>query len=97
MDLKPLPGYALVRLKKLESGLQTEKDKYAMRSRGILITISTRVPKEMDAVEKETWEPAIGHEVYFAPFEDGEPVKFEGEDYVFLPIKELRGVNYAKA
>ena len=104
MDLKPLPGYALVRLKKLESGLKTEKEKYAVRSEGTLISFmieygekdvfvvegkAVKIPDYYNSMKNKT--------VYFAPFEDGEPVKVKDEEYVFLPVKEIRGVNHAEA
>lgn len=90
MELKPLPGYALVRLKeKYESGLSTEKEKYAERSEGVLVQIAVS-PSD----EQGFWyEGNVNSTVYFAPYTDGEPVKHEGSEYVFLPIKELRGVK----
>lgn len=87
MQLKPLPGYALVRLKeKYESGLSTEKEKYTERSEGTLVDI-----RVVD-YEKE-YGDSIGCSVYFAPYTEGESVKHDGAEYVFLPIKELRGVK----
>lgn len=97
MELKPLPGYALVRLKqKYESGLSTEKEKYAERSEGTLVDILFVLDTDTQFTAedfKRTYAAARNQTVYFAPFTDGEPVKHEGEEYVFLPIKELRGVK----
>lgn len=94
MQLKPLPGYALVRLKeKYESGLSTEKEKYAERSEGLLVSVTVRSTSNTLDVDNETWQEAIGKEVYFAPYTEGEPVKHDGGEYVFLPIKELRGIK----
>ncbi len=94
MQLKPLPGYALVKLKKkYESGLSTEKEKYAERSEGVLVSVSVRADNSLVAAEKETWEEAVGCPVYFAPYTEGEPIKHEGSEYVFLPLKELRGIK----
>lgn len=97
--LKPLPGYALVRLKeKYESGLSTEKEKYAERTEGTLVDFI--YVNEPPVVSQEAldglvacYRLAMGNVVYFAPFTDGEPVKHEGAEYVFLPIKEIRGVK----
>ena len=97
MQLKPLPGYALVKLKKkYESGLSTEKEKYAERSEGTLIShYIVATPENRDCIIElnQHYIDACGGEVYFAPYTEGEPVKYEGDEYVFLPIKELRGVK----
>lgn len=94
MQLKPLPGYALVRLKeKYESGLSTDKEKYTERSEGTLISVSVRSTSQEVDVDNETWGGAVGCEVYFAPYTEGEAVKHDGAEYVFLPLKELRGVK----
>lgn len=98
MHLKPMPGYALVRLKqKYESGLSTEKEKYAERSEGTLIDFILETDEDnVHSLEEfvEFYKGACNHEVYFAPYTEGEPVKHDGHEYVFLPIKEIRGVNY---
>lgn len=95
--LKPLPGYALVRLKeKYESGLSTEKEKYAERTEGTLVEfVLVADEHNVNAVDElhDVYKNAIGCEVYFAPYTDGEPVKHDGHEYVFLPMKELRGVK----
>lgn len=88
--LKPLPGYALVRLNnQYKSGLSTEKEKYGTNTSGTLVsvgfTLETEVPKL--AIE------SIGKTVYFAGFQDGEPITDDGNQYVFVPITELRGVK----
>lgn len=93
--LEPLPGYALVRLpQKYESGLTTEKEKYAMRSEGTLVSLCIKTEsgsqKEHD---DQYWGAHVGLNVFFAPYEDGEPVKHNGDEYVFLPIDQLRGVK----
>ena len=89
MQLKPLPGYALVRLKeKYESGLSTEKEKYAERSEGTLVSVAWLAGDPYDSHIA-----AEGNTVYFAPYTEGEPIKHDGEEYVFLPLKELRGVK----
>lgn len=101
MNLMPLPGYALVRLKeKYESGLSTEKEKYTERSEGTLVSFMVEYKNnEAFAVEgvavpvAEYYNNLKGGTVYFAPYTEGEPVKHEGSEYVFLPIKELRGVK----
>lgn len=97
--LKPLPGYALVRLKeKYESGLSTEKEKYAERTEGTLIELAFVMGETMpDTFTEydfaETYGKGQDNTVYFAPYTDGEPVKYDGSEYVFLPIKELRGIK----
>lgn len=95
--LKALPGYALIELpKKYESGLTTEKEKYAIRSEGTLIDILIVAGdfKGCTAEElKEIYDPAKDKTVYFAAFEDGEEVKYDGKEYVFVPVKSLRGVK----
>ena len=99
MTIKPLPGYAMVRLKqKYESGLSTEKEKYAERSEGTLVHVAFVIGETMpETFSIDDFETTYGEardcEVYFAPFTDGEPIKHEGEEYVFIPIKELRGVK----
>lgn len=90
--LKPLPGFALVELpKKYESGLTTEKEKYALRSEGILINASFRLK------DSGQYKQAEDKTVYFTPYEDGEVVKYEDKEYVFVPLQSLRGVKDAEA
>jgi hypothetical protein len=95
--LKALPGFALIELPtKYESGLTTEKEKYAMRSEGILIeSVIVADSENYNALEDiaELYGKASGHTVYFAPYEDGEPIKHENKEYVFVPVKSLRGVK----
>lgn len=99
--LKPLPGFALVELpKKYESGLTTEKEKYALRSEGKLIDAIDTVDEDSRMTEAdyaETYGSALGCTVYFTPYEDGEVVKHEDKEYVFVPVKSLRGVKDAEA
>ncbi len=100
--LKALPGFALIELpKKYESGLTTEKEKYASRSEGVLRDMQF-VPTlaDMKAMEYE-YAVDYGHAkdktVYFAPYEDGESIKHEDKEYVFVPTRSLRGVKNAEA
>ena len=86
MQLKPLPGYALVKLKqKYESGLSTEKEKYAERSEGTLVDfihvnkVSAASPEGLDMLV-QCYRDARGCVVYFAPYTEGEPVKHEGAE-----------------
>ena len=97
--LKPLPGFALVELpKKYESGLTTEKEKYAMRSEGVLRDMIYPIGDEIDYEYFQiTYESASNKTVYFAPYEDGEVIKHEDKEYVFVPVKSLRGVKNAEA
>lgn len=99
--LKPLPGFALIELpKKYESGLTTEKEKYELRSEGILIDYSADMVADGTGSVLPTGEAYRGLQgstVYFAPFEDGEIVKHEDKEYVFVPVKSLRGVKDAEA
>ena len=95
-SLKPLPGYALVALdKQYQSGLSTEKEKYSTNTSGTLVSVG--LIKDFDtAAEKliaETTLESVGKTVYFASFQDGEPVCDNGFEYVFVPISEIRGVK----
>jgi len=101
--LKALPGFALIELPtKYESGLTTEKEKYASRSEGVLIEFIhvNEVPTaSIDGLEEliGNYRYSINKTVYFAPYEDGESIKHENKEYVFVPIKSLRGVKDAEA
>lgn len=95
-SLIPLPGYALVRLsKKYESGLSVEKEKYATNSQGVLQSYRhsqkslEQVPMNTDAIS--LYDSLIKSTVYFTPFEDGEIIKYDGAEYVFVPLEQLRG------
>ena len=95
-SLMPLPGYALVRLsKKYESGLSVEKEKYATNSQGVLVSYQhskesiERVPMSIDNVS--LYDGMLKKTVYFTPFEDGEIIKYDGAEYVFVPVEQLRG------
>lgn len=89
-SLKPLPGYALVRLgNQYKSGLSTEKEKYSTNTSGTLISVGFTLETEVSKLTIES----IGKTVYFAGFQDGEPVADNGDEYVFVPITELRGVK----
>jgi hypothetical protein len=93
--LKALPGFALIELPtKYESGLTTEKEKYASRSEGILRDAS--FIGELDSIYAQ-YQTSKDFTVYFAPYEDGESVKDGEKEYVFVPVKSLRGVKYAEA
>lgn len=96
--LKALPGFALIELpKKYESGLTTEKEKYAIRSEGILRDFEVGDPIEIGGQvfpQGEAYRGLDGQTVYFAAFEDGEEIKHENKEYVFVPLKSLRGVKH---
>lgn len=95
--LKALPGFALIELpKKYESGIITDKEKYAIRSEGTLIDyILVGDQYNQYALEElaEIYESSKGKTVYFAAYQDGEVVKHENKEYVFVPLKELRGAE----
>lgn len=98
--LKALPGFALIELpKKYESGLTTEKEKYAMRSEGILRDFTLIADREYDVAEDlvEFYNAAANKTVYFAPYEDGEVIKHEDKEYVLVATRSLRGVKDAEA
>ncbi len=94
--LKALPGFALIELpQKYESGLQTEKEKYAMRHEGILRDFTLVDGGDMHISEYliDFYNSAADKTVYFAPFEDGEVIKHEEKEYVFVATRSLRGVK----
>ncbi|ATW62227.1 hypothetical protein CQ476_26 [TM7 phage DolZOral124_53_65] len=96
--LQPLPGFALVRLpKQYESGLSTEKEKFAERTRGFMegYTVDSNDINELERLQS-IYEYALGAEVYFTPYVDGSTIKVDDEEFVFVPLKELRGCR-AKA
>ena len=100
--LKALPGFALIELpKKYESGLTTEKEKYASRSEGVLRDAIYFIGEDDVTLAAEDYDRTYGkakdHTVYFAPYEDGESIKHEDKEYVFVPVKSLRGVKDAEA
>lgn len=91
--LQALPGYALIELPvKYESGLATEKEKYATRSEGRLLDMMVTVDRTEYNEHKKAYTAAIGQRVFFAAFEDGEPILHDGKEYVFVPVDKLRGV-----
>ena len=76
--LKALPGFALIELpKKYESGLTTEKEKYASRSEGVFVD-GIFIKSTSDEMTQEdynrTYGAAKNNTVYFAPYEDGESI-----------------------
>ena len=87
MNLEPLPGYALIKLNsEYQSGLTIEKDTFARRTQGRLIA------------KNETGVPVWNEEntiVYFAPYKDGDPIKYLDNEYVFVKLTELRGIQHA--
>ena len=88
--LIPLPGYALVKLgNQYKSGLSTEKEKYSTNTSGTLVSVGFTLETEVPKLVIES----IGKTVYFAGFQDGEPITDDGNQYVFVPITELRGVK----
>ena len=97
-QLSPMPGFALIKLnKKYESGLSTDREKYAMNSNGTVLCVSLspdvmqNVPSNQDAYS--LYESMVGKMAYFTPFEDGDIIKLDGEEYVFVPVKQIRGVK----
>ena len=96
LPLTTLPGYALVQLeKKYQSGLTSDREKYSTNSSGTLIdlTISADAYPEYFPVEDllQHYQQFTGKTVYFTPYEDGDIIKIEDTEYVFVPIKALRG------
>ena len=94
--LKALPGFALIELpKKYESGLTEAKEKYAIRSEGVLrdVVVANDGSDQLIIELSEIYGEALDKTVYFAAFEDGEVVKHENKEYVFVPVKSLRGVK----
>lgn len=90
IKLKALPNYALIQLpKKYESGLMADKDKYSTNSTGILIQIC--IPDNFPERELALYKTFKDKTVYFTPFEDGEEIKLDDKEYVFIPISALRG------
>jgi len=88
-NLQPLPGYALVRLpKKYESGLSVEKEKYSTNSSGMLLEMTHSTSAAGNVYMYEQFK---GMTVYFTPFEDGDVIKLNEDEYVFVPIEKLRG------
>lgn len=88
-SLKPLPGYALVALdKQYQSGLSTEKEKYSTNTSGTLVSYEPHIDNQINMGLL-----AKGKTVFFAGFQDGEPVRDNGFEYVFVPIGELRGIR----
>lgn len=94
MKLKPLPGYALVKIEeKYSSGLSSERQKYEQRSCGTLISFKSGEDTPVTSIYQ--YDTAVDKTVYFEPFNDGEPVRLDSEEYVFLPLNQLRGVKDA--
>lgn len=93
--LSPMPGFALIKLnKKYASGLSTDREKYSMNSTGELISITFDDEFNSNNVNTITViRNGIGKSVYFTPFEDGDIIKLDGEEYVFVPVKQIRGVK----
>lgn len=90
-DLQPFPGYALVRLpKKYESGLSVEKEKYSTNSSGTLVDMQLADDSPLFAYDIQNW---FNRTIYFTPFEDGDVIKHDGIEYVFVPTGQIRGVK----
>lgn len=94
--LKTLPGYALIQLhKKYESGLVADKDKYSTNSSGMLVNFTMISPPDnsrvsLEEISKE-YADLMFKTVYFTPYEDGDVIKLDDKEYVFIPISALRG------
>lgn len=93
--LTPMPGFALIKLnKKYASGLSTDREKYAMNSTGELISVTFDDEFNTSNINSMTViRNGISKIVYFTPFEDGDIIKLDGEEFVFVPIKQIRGVK----
>lgn len=96
IPLKVLPGYALIQIaEKYQSGLIADRDKYSTNSSGTLLdlTISADAYPEHFPVEEllQHYQQFTGKTVYFTPYEDGDIIKIEDTEYVFVPVKALRG------
>lgn len=89
MKLEPLPGYALIKLhNQYRSGLTVEKDTFARRTQGYLLAKNENGTLSWNGKGAEPI-------VYFAPYEDGDPIKYKNDEYVFVKLTELRGIQYA--
>jgi co-chaperonin GroES (HSP10) len=94
-ELTPMPGFALIKLnKKYESGLSTDREKYSMNTTGTLLSVTFDNDFDISNVNKMAIiRNAIGKTVYFTPFEDGDIIKLDNEDYVFVPTQQIRGAK----
>ena len=89
--LIPAPGYALVRVRgQYKSGLSFEKEKYSTNTRGTLIGVNFRSD---DDEESRKLLDYLGDLVFFDGFQDGEAIKEDDGEYIFVPVKEIRGVK----
>ena len=95
IPLKVLPGYALIQIaEKYQSGLVADRDKYSTNSSGVLLAYTLDIPKEYSSQLDEYSEEIVqllNKTVYFTPYEDGDIIKIEDTEYVFVPVKALRG------
>lgn len=97
MSLTPAPGYVLVKLtKKYQSNLSAEQEKYEQHSSGVAMKmfIATEM-RENDPNATKTYLNALGKTVYFEPFQEGVPIKEGDDEYVFLPVTQIRGFDNA--
>lgn len=94
--LQPLPNFALVELEqKYQSGLVSDREKYSTNSSGVLRKVSILSTPAHSHIQledySEYYHSFINQTVYFTPFEDGDIIKHEDKEYVFIPISALRG------
>ena len=90
-SLIPLPGYALIEVRnEYKSGLSVEKEKYSTNTSGRIVAVNFR---EDDNRSTHQLAKHIGDVVYFDGFQDGESIKDNTGEYVFVPVSEIRGVR----
>ena len=92
----PLPGFALVQIDKAyQSGLIADKDKYSTNSHGTLLNFTILNDGSYININIEDlidyYNQFKNKTVYFSPYEDGEEIKLNDQQYVLIPIKALRG------
>lgn len=85
-ELCPCLGYALIKLvDKYESGLSTPKEKYEQYNRGLLCKINMNGACYADLTAN------VGCMVYFKDYESTEPIDYDNDEYVFVPVGKIMG------
>lgn len=89
--IKPVNGCLYIELKGSYNNIKSSQEKYGnSKSRGTVLAITN----EADAKELGI---KIGSMVYFNQYEDQSAFKRNGQDFAFIKLEDIRGVENEEA
>ncbi len=88
-NLNPAPGYILVQLGDVYSGIKMPEGKYDTRTDGIVLKVNPQ-PRTKDHEMLTKWaQGLIGKRIYWMEFREGKRINFGGQPYATIRIEDV--------